>query len=289
MPASPFASSLHEGTVAPPASSRQGVQRTPTRYPEEGFAFSEDEACGRLDGRGPLRCPPLMPTPIVTMRLESDEFDTSQLQLFELTGTEALSRLFSFDVRVVCVDPEGLDDLVLLRDPLASGLAKALAEQGDAAGHQFARCIGEILAMHLARPELPEMKLIGRLSDSFPNPPATRVIQLDPRFVSRYIGREVSAAQIEGILAPLAFGVRPAGERLDVTVPSFRATKDITIEVYNPQGQKVLAYNVYRCWVSEYQALPQLDASANAVMISTIKLENEGWVRDTSVTDLKET
>ena len=54
---------------------------------------------------------------------------------------------------------EGLDDLVLLRDPLAAGLAKALAEQGDAAGHQFARCIGQILTMHLARPELPRAKV----------------------------------------------------------------------------------------------------------------------------------
>jgi phage tail-like protein len=65
--------------------------------------------------------------------------------------------------------------------------------------------------------------------------------------------------------------------------------KDITIEVFNPQGQKVMAYNVFRCWVSEYQALPQLDAGANAVMISTVKLENEGWERDTSVTEPKET
>ncbi len=54
---------------------------------------------------------------------------------------------------------EGLDDLVLLRDPLAAGLTKALAEQGDAAGHEFAHCIGQILAMHLARPELPRAKV----------------------------------------------------------------------------------------------------------------------------------
>jgi phage tail-like protein len=73
----------------------------------------------------------------------------------------------------------------------------------------------------------------------------------------------------------------------DMSLATFR--KDITIEVYNLQGQKVLAYNVYRCWVSEYQALPQLDAGANAVMISTIKLENEGWERDKSVVEVKET
>ena len=72
-----------------------------------------------------------------------------------------------------------------------------------------------------------------------------------------------------------------------MSLATFR--KDISIEVYNPQGQKVLAYNVFRCWVSEYQALPQLDASSNAVMISHIKLENEGWVRDASVVEPKET
>ena len=72
-----------------------------------------------------------------------------------------------------------------------------------------------------------------------------------------------------------------------MSLASFR--KDITIEVYNHQGAKVLGYNVYRCWVSEYQALPQLDAGGNAVMITTIKLENEGWVRDTSVAEPRET
>lgn len=61
--------------------------------------------------------------------------------------------------------------------------------------------------------------------------------------------------------------------------------KDVTIEVHNLQGVVVLAYNVYRCWVSEYQALPELDAGGNAVMIRTIKLENEGWERDVAVTE----
>jgi len=61
--------------------------------------------------------------------------------------------------------------------------------------------------------------------------------------------------------------------------------KDIAIEVYNEAGQKVLAYNVFRCWVSEYQALPDLDANANAVAIQTLKLENEGWERDYDVNE----
>ena len=65
--------------------------------------------------------------------------------------------------------------------------------------------------------------------------------------------------------------------------------KDLTIEVCNLQGTTVLAYNVYRCWVSEYQAIPELDAGGNAVMIQTIKLEHEGWERDTSVPEPSET
>jgi phage tail-like protein len=71
-----------------------------------------------------------------------------------------------------------------------------------------------------------------------------------------------------------------------VSLKDFR--KDIIIELYNEAGQKVIAYNVYRCWVSEFQAMPELDASANAIAIQHIKLENEGWERDTSVTEPSE-
>jgi phage tail-like protein len=69
----------------------------------------------------------------------------------------------------------------------------------------------------------------------------------------------------------------------EVSLKDFR--KDIIIELYNEAGQKVIAYNIYRCWVSEFRALPELDASANAVAIQTLKLENEGWERDYRVTE----
>ncbi|MFC5175320.1 phage tail protein [Nocardioides taihuensis] len=59
--------------------------------------------------------------------------------------------------------------------------------------------------------------------------------------------------------------------------------KDLIIEVYNEAGQVALAYKVFRCWVSEFQALPDLDANANAVAIQHLKLENEGWERDREV------
>lgn len=74
------------------------------------------------------------------------------------------------------------------------------------------------------------------------------------------------------------FGSGLGGE---VSLQDFR--KDITIELYNEAGQLVISYLVYRCWVSEYQALPDLDANANAVAIQSIKLENEGIERDYAV------
>ncbi|UUZ51842.1 phage tail protein [Massilia sp. B-10] len=72
----------------------------------------------------------------------------------------------------------------------------------------------------------------------------------------------------------------------ETSLKDFR--KEIIIEVYNETGQLALAYKVFRCWVSEYQALPELDANANAVAIQTIKLENEGWERDREVAEPSE-
>lgn len=72
-----------------------------------------------------------------------------------------------------------------------------------------------------------------------------------------------------------------AGLGAESSLKDFR--KDVILEVYNEAGQLALAYQIHKCWVSEYQAFPELDANANAVAIQTIKLENEGWERDTEV------
>lgn len=77
-----------------------------------------------------------------------------------------------------------------------------------------------------------------------------------------------------------------AGLGAEVSLRDFR--KDLIIEVYNEAGQLVLAYKVFRCWVSEFQAHADLDANANAVLIQTLKLENEGWERDVDVTEPSE-
>ena len=74
-----------------------------------------------------------------------------------------------------------------------------------------------------------------------------------------------------------------AGLGAEVSLKDFR--KDIIIEMYNEAGQLAIAYKVFRCWVSEFQAQPDLDANANAIAIQTLKLENEGWVRDVEVAE----
>ena len=67
----------------------------------------------------------------------------------------------------------------------------------------------------------------------------------------------------------------------EVSLKDFR--KDVTLELYNEAGQLVMAYRLYRCWVSEYQALPELDANGSGIAIEKITLQNEGWERDLDV------
>src|SRR5450755_1673149 len=77
-----------------------------------------------------------------------------------------------------------------------------------------------------------------------------------------------------------------AGLGAEVSLASFR--KDVLLDFYNEAGELAISYKIYRAWVSEYQALPDLDSNANAVAIQYIKLENEGWDRDVSVAEPKE-
>jgi phage tail-like protein len=73
----------------------------------------------------------------------------------------------------------------------------------------------------------------------------------------------------------------------DGVVSLLNLRKDITIEMLNLQGTVVRAYNVFRCWVSEYTALPELDANGNAIAFETIVLQNEGFER-IDVAEVKE-
>src|SRR5688572_21374813 len=77
-----------------------------------------------------------------------------------------------------------------------------------------------------------------------------------------------------------------SGLGAETSLADFR--KDIVLEVYNEAGQLAIAYKIFRCWVSEFQAVPELDSNANAVAIQTLKLENEGWERDYDVAEPSE-
>ena len=77
------------------------------------------------------------------------------------------------------------------------------------------------------------------------------------------------------------------GSPRETSIADFR--KDITIDVFNEADERVLSYIVHRCWVSEYQALPELDANAHVVAIEKIVLQNEGWERDPATNEPTET
>jgi phage tail-like protein len=72
-----------------------------------------------------------------------------------------------------------------------------------------------------------------------------------------------------------------------ISLKNFR--RNLLIELLNEQGTVAKAYKVYRCWVSEYQALPELDANGHAVAIEHMVIQNEGWERDTAVPEPTET
>jgi phage tail-like protein len=83
-----------------------------------------------------------------------------------------------------------------------------------------------------------------------------------------------------------------AAQKLDQGFPNVSLAnlrKEIKIQLHNEAGQAVIGYIVHRCWVSEFQALPDLDAGANAIALEHIKIENEGWERDPSIVEVTET
>lgn len=60
--------------------------------------------------------------------------------------------------------------------------------------------------------------------------------------------------------------------------------KDLILELFNEAGQRVLAYNIYRAWVSEFSAVSELDANgSSALVLQSMTVQNEGWDRDNSV------
>ena len=84
-----------------------------------------------------------------------------------------------------------------------------------------------------------------------------------------------------GVTHDAAFEAWANKREKEVSLKDFR--RNLIIDVFNEAGQKVISYKVYRAWVSEFSAQTDLDANANAILIQSIKIEHEGWERDTSV------
>jgi len=101
--------------------------------------------------------------------------------------------------------------------------------------------------------------------------------EYDPLTLERGVTPDLAFEQ----WANKTWSFRNAAGGLETSLQDFR--RDITVDVFNEAGQKVLSYQVFHCWVSEYQPVSDFDANANAVSIQHIKLENEGWVRDLDV------
>ena len=65
--------------------------------------------------------------------------------------------------------------------------------------------------------------------------------------------------------------------------------KEVIVEVLNLQATPVLRFFLQRAWVAEFQAVPEMDANANAVAIQTLKFEYEGFRADAGLAEPGET
>ena len=84
--------------------------------------------------------------------------------------------------------------------------------------------------LYLARPEFPGLSVASQLSDCYPSPAETVTVEVDTAFAQRFMGHEVSAEEMTSILTAIGFGVEQGSDQLKVIVPSYRATKDVSIE-----------------------------------------------------------
>jgi len=115
----------------------------------------------------------------------------------------------------------------------------------------------------------------GELSTSHKSPGATRY---EPIRIERGVTHDLEFERWANKVWN-----RQAGGGEEVSLKDFR--KDVVLELHNEAGQLVMAYRIYRCWPSEFQALPDLDANTSAVAIQTLVLENEGWERDYDIVE----
>lgn len=120
---------------------------------------------------------------------------------------------------------------------------------------------------------------VGRMPKAHKSPGRTR---FDPVILERGVTHDTEFEKWANRVWNLM-----GGQGTEVSLADFR--KDILLDFFNEAGQKVISYRIYRSWVSEYQALPELDANGYPVTaIQFVKIENERWERDPDVVELPE-
>lgn len=75
-----------------------------------------------------------------------------------------------------------------------------------------------------------DAKIVSRITDSYVKKYPVITIDFDKKFIDRYTGIDISCDRIKDTLVSLGFDTVQNGESFTVTVPSFRATKDISMK-----------------------------------------------------------
>ncbi len=125
--------------------------------------------------------------------------------------------------------------------------------------------------VHLASAEFPELQMASRLSDAYPNTLADITVEVDPKLVTRTMGHPVNEKQMTDILTAIGFGVESKGGKLSVKVPSYRATKDISIpadileEIARNVGYDNIVPRLPEVQVRHFTANPQHITERNAL------------------------
>ena len=83
---------------------------------------------------------------------------------------------------------------------------------------------------YLLKEQNPDMVIASNLTDIYPRKLKEEQIILDKKTLSIYMGRTLEDEEVKNILEKLGFKVEIENNYYDVTVPTFRATKDIKIK-----------------------------------------------------------
>ena len=100
-------------------------------------------------------------------------------------------------------------------------------------------------------------RVISSFTDAYVKRYPTIVLDFDKRYVDRYTGIDIPVETIVKTLTGLGFGVIRDGDSFKVTVPSWRATKDVTIKAdIIEEITRIYGYDNFEIFTSNSPLLP---------------------------------